>query len=399
MREELYSIRYPAFSQTNKVESLLNLESQEIAKNSKKELQETKLNLESNNPTNTDYLYSLAESGQWKTMMDYKGFKLPATSDPYATCGKFRYAMCPIDNQVKRFKHTCHRLSCPICVRKAGQRIATKIQRRIWLYSLMVKELSHSRKNPLPSHVIESIPANSKFWNYSKQKQNRIFNEMRKIAGITAGSEITHLWRFRKGKTKAYLGIHNHLIAFGWINGNASKEIKEKFDIDVIYHKVEHGTLKKREDVFLVAYYLLSHCAVKNNKHSLRWFGELSYRKISNSYLKQFRDEQFIDEDNEIEKSKSCKICDGRLLPAKINKKFSNWVSFMPPPDDIDEGCEVINGLFSIIDFFEEKMVFYENNYDEIYHKTRRELDEERQERNPLIYCRNTDSQKLDIFQ
>ena len=107
---------------------------------------------------------------------------------------------------------------------------------------------------------------------------------------------------------------------------------------------------------------------------------------------------QFIDEDNEIEKSKSCKICDGRLLPAKINKKFSNWASFMPPPEDIDDGCEVVSGLFSIIDFFEEKMVFYENNHDEIYHKTRRELDEERRERNPLIYCRNTNSQKLDFF-
>ena len=37
---------YPAFSQTNKVESLLKIESQEIAENSKKALQETKQNNE-----------------------------------------------------------------------------------------------------------------------------------------------------------------------------------------------------------------------------------------------------------------------------------------------------------------------------------------------------------------
>jgi len=150
--------------------------------------------------------------------------------------------------------------------------------------------------------------------------------------------------------------------------------------------------------VFLVSYYLLSHCAIKNNKHSLRWFGELSYRKIKNSYLKQFRDEQFIEEDNDIEKSKSCKICSEKLIPAKINKKHPHWSSFIPPPNELDEGCIVSKGIFQSIDFFNEKLVFYGNSYDEIFHKTKKELELERQERSPLIYTRKTDSVSLENF-
>lgn len=401
MNQELSSIRYPAFSQTNLTHFLKEIENeaQEIIQDTHQALKNLKQNnLSCDDPTNTDYLYSLAEAGTWKTMMDYKGFKLPGTLDEYQTCGKFRYVMCPTDNFVRRIRHSCHRLGCPVCVRSAGKRAGKKIQRRVWLYGLMVRKLSNSRRNPLPSHIIESIPANDIFWSWSKSKQNRILNEMRRIAGITAGAEITHLWRFREGKTEPYLGIHNHLIAFGWVNQDASKQIKEQFGVDVIYHKVKDGTLRKREDVFLVSYYLLSHCAIKNNKHSLRWFGDLSYRKIKNSYLKQFRDEQFLEEDNDIEKSKSCKICNEKLIPAKINKKHSHWNSFIPPPNELEDGCIVVSGLFQSLDFFTEKMIFYGHDHDEIYHKTRRELELERQERNPLVYNRVTNSMTLENF-
>ena len=395
------TVRYPAFPQTNLEDftDLVRMEALELAQNSRIELKHLqKPDLSKDDLSNTNFLYLLAQEATWKTMMDYEGYKLPGTLDPYPTCGKFRFTMCPVDNFVRRIKHHCNRLGCSVCVREAGKRAAKKIQRRIWLYGLMVRQMTNMRKNPLPSHVIESIPANDIFWTWSKSKQNRILNEMRKIAGITSGVEIRHLWRFQEGKVEPYLGIHNHLVVYGWINGTASKEIREKFGVNVIYNKVHNGTLRSREDVFLVAYYLLSHCAIKNNKHSLRWFGDLSYRKISNSELKKFRDDIFLIEDDEIEKSKSCKICGEKMFPAKINKKYFNWTSFIPPPDELDAGCIVANGLFTLIEFFNEKMVFYDHDYGEIYHKTRRELEQERLEQSPHIYCRNTNSRKIDDF-
>ena len=56
------------------------------------------------------------------------------------------------------------------------------------------------------------------------------------------------------------------------------------------------------------------------------------------------------------------------------------------------------SGLLGIYNFFTEKMVFYGYDYDEIYHKTKRELELERKERNPLVYNRNTNSVSLENF-
>jgi hypothetical protein len=270
--------------------------------------QESQINLEKINPTNTAHIYELAKRSEWKLMLDFQGYTLPGGADAYETCGKWRFSKCREHNYGKRISHSCHRLSCPVCVDKAGQRTAKKIERRVCLYGLIIQKTSNKRRNPKPSHVIESIPADDIFWSYSKSKQQRILKEMRKIAGIQGGVSITHYWRFETGKTKPYVSIHNHLICYGWISPTAKKDIYKKFGVNVVYHKPINGTLRDRKNVFSVAFYLLSHCAIKNHKHSGHWFGELSYRKIKNSYLKQFRDGDYILEDEDIEKSKSCKL-------------------------------------------------------------------------------------------
>ncbi len=307
--------------ETKEVKSL------ELVQNKKEDskIDESQINLEKINPTNTSHIYELAKRSEWKLMLDFQGYVLPGSADAYETCGKWRFSKCREHNYGKRIVHSCNRLSCPICVQKAGQKIAKKIERRICLYGLMVQKTTNQRRNPKPSHVVESITADDIFWSYSKSKQQRILKEMRKIAGIQGGVSITHYWRFESGKTKPYVSIHNHLICYGWISSTAKKDIFKKFGINVVYHKPINGTLHERKNIFSVAFYLLSHCAIKNHKHSGHWFGDLSYRKVSNSYLKRFRDDDYILEDEDIEKSKSCKLCGEVLVPAKINKDFKNW--------------------------------------------------------------------------
>lgn len=345
--------------------------------------------------SNTEYLYDLAKDSTWKTMLDFQGYVLPGTGDPYKTCGTWRFSKCREHNYGKRIVHSCNRLSCSTCVQKAGQRIAKKIERRIWLYRLMIQKTTNQKRNDKPSHVVESIPTDDIFWSWSKSKQQRVLKEMRKIAGIRGGVSVTHYWRFKDGKTNPYVSIHNHLICFGWISETAKSDIYKKFGVNVVYHKPKKGTLHERKNVFSVVYYLLSHCAIKNHKHSVHWFGDLSYRKVQNSYLKKFRDEDYLLEDIDIEKSKSCNLCGELLVPAKINKYYHNWQGFMPDPEDMDNGCMFPDGLLAELDFLSEKMEFYGSDYEIIFHKTKRELDEER---NLLIYSRKTDSMVLDDF-
>jgi len=350
--------------------------------------------------TNTGRMWACALMGIWKTMMDKDGWKLPATFDSYNICGKGFFKMCQLGcNFARRFVYHCGRIGCEVCAKRAGARLAKKIERRIWLYGLRTKHITKGRKNPLPSHVIEAIDPKSEFWNCSKQKQVSLLKKIRVLAGITGGAEINHLWAFENSDLKPFYRPHKHLIAFGWIKENASQLIKEKFGIDVVYHKVRNGTLRNRVDVFAVAFYQLSHCAVKSNKHSVKWFGNLSYNKISNKTLEQYKDEEYITQDVEIEKTKCCPLCYQRLIPAKIDTTFDDWRRKIPPIDIQEDGFSFDSGLFLSVDFFEgEKIPYYDDNYEVHYKQTIRERKEVREAKRPDLYAKTTKNQELLCF-
>lgn len=364
-------------------------------------IDKSKLIKESENKplTNTGRMWACALMGIWKTMMDKDGWKLPATFDSYNICGKGFFKICSSDKFVKRFVYHCGRIGCEVCAKRAGARLAKKIERRIWLYGLRVQSISKGRKNPLPSHVIESIDPKSEFWEWSKEKQRRILKRIRQLSGISGGAEIDHLWAFDKSDLTPFYRPHKHLIAYGWINPNATELIKKQFGIDVVYHKVRNGTLRNRVDVFAVAYYQLSHCAVKSNKHSVKWFGTLSYSKISNKTLEQYKDEEYLLQDIEIEKSKCCNICCERLIPAKINILFDDWRYWIPPISELDDGCKYVDGLFLSVDFMKkEKIPYYDENYNVHFKQTIQERKEIRELKRPDLYDRKTMNQKLFCF-
>lgn len=349
--------------------------------------------------TNTGRMWACALMGIWKTMMDYEGWKLPATFDSYNICGKGFFKACLSDKFAKRFVYHCGRIGCEICAKRAGARIAKKIERRITLYSLRIQKLTKGRKIPLASHVIESIEPNSEFWNYTREKQNRILKRMRVIAGIRGGCVINHLWRFDKSDLTPVHSPHKHLIAFGWIKENASQLIKDELGIDVIYHKVRNGTLRNRVDVFAVAFYQLSHCAVNHKKHSVQWFGELANNKLSNKTLEQYKDEEYILQDEEIERSKCCPICCERLTPAKIDVTFKNWRRYIPPIDIQEKGFQFDSGLFLSVDFIDgEKISYYDENYLVYYKQTLRERNEIRESLRPDLYTKKTKNQSILCF-
>ena len=92
---------------------------------------------------------------------------------------------------------------------------------------------------------------------------------MAKRAGIEGGLDIVHPFR-KKGK-EWYLSPHFHYLAFGWVS--STNEIFQK-----------SGWLVKnigiRENPIGTIMYLLSHAGVKKRRHSITWFGNLSYSKL-----------------------------------------------------------------------------------------------------------------------
>jgi len=399
---------YLAFSQS-KID-LFNEVNYELSKEDLKEalqlsgytkIDKSKLKKESDGKplTSTGRMWAFALAGIWKTMIDDNGWKLPATFDRYNICGKFGFKTCSPDGIGKRFVYHCGRLGCEICAKRAGSRIAKKIERRITLYSLRIQKLSKGRKNPLASHVIEAIDPKSEFWNWSKEKQNRILKKMRIIAGISGGCVINHLWSFDKSDLTPFKRPHKHLICFGWIKENTSQLIKEQLGIDVVYHKVRNGTLQTRFDVFAVAYYQLSHCAVNHRKHSLQWFGNLANNKLSNKTLEQYKDEEYVLQDEEIERSKCCPICCERLTPAKINVFFDHWREKLSRIENSEKFFEFDSGLLLSVDFNNgEKIPYYDESYQVNYKQTLRERKEIREERRPDLYAKTTNNQSILCF-
>ncbi len=357
--------------------------------------------IKDNRLTNTGKMWQSALSGVWKTMIGVDGWQLPGTFDKYNICGKGFYKKCQEHDFVRGFVYHCGRIGCEVCAKRAGARLARKIERRIWLYGLKTTYETKGRKNPLPSHIIEAIDPKSVFWTWKKQKQTDTLKKIRKRVGISGGAEINHLWAFDKNDSqlKSFYRPHKHLIAYGWLKSDAKEIIKKEFGIDMVYHKVRNGTLKSRVDVFAVAYYQLSHAAVKHNKHSVRWFGSLSYRKVSNKELAKFKDEEYLKQDEDIEKTKRCDLCYEKLIPARINKKFEGWREWFPPDEDLTKGCEVDRGLFLSVDFINgEKIPYYEpDTYAELYKLKKVELIELKHERRPDLYCKTTKNQKITI--
>jgi len=272
------------------------------------------------------------------------------------------------------------------------------------LYSLRIQKITKGRSNPLASHVIESVEPNSEFWNYPKEKQNRLYKRMRRIAGISGGCVINHKWRFdNKSDLTPIFSPHKHLIAFGWLKENASALIKEELGIDVIYHKVKNGTLRNRVDVFAVAFYQLSHCAVNHRKHSLQWFGTLANNKLSNKTLEQYKDEEYILQDKEIEKSKCCTVCCERLTPARINTEFAHWREKLNLIENKEDFFEFDSGLFLSVDFNKgEKIPYYSSEQTALgdswqvhYKQTLKEREEERELVRPDLYAKKSNLKEL----
>jgi len=349
--------------------------------------------------TNTGRMWACALMGIWKTMLDVDGWKLPATFTKYSICGKGFFKICSIDGFARKFVYHCGRIGCEVCAKRAGARASKKIERRIWLYGLKVKHETKGRRNPLPSHVIEAIDPKDDFWDWKKEKQVAILKKIRRLAGISGGAEINHLWAFDKSDLKPFYRPHKHLIAYGWIKPDASELIKKEFGINLVYFKVRNGTLRSRVDVFAVAFYQLSHTAVKHNKHSIKWFGDLAYNKVSNKTLEQYIDEEYRLQDEEIERTKCCDVCGEKLIPAKINESYRNWRSWIPPPEKLEVGCVFESGLFVSVDFVKgEKIPYYDENYEVTYKNTKKEKLELKKLERPDLYVKKTINQELLCF-
>lgn len=174
------------------------------------------------------------------------------------------YGLAVFKPMVKR----CFDPKCPEDWRAWVKREAERISDRI--ESAMIQKPWLGQ----PIHYIESVPQS--LWHLSKDQLTQLAYQIGKKVGFLGGSVMYHPFRETEDG-RWYFSPHFHFLGFGWIKGDAvGKEYSESGWIC--------KNLGVRKSVFGTAYYQLTHCGVwygEGKKHSVTWFGELAYNKLS----------------------------------------------------------------------------------------------------------------------
>lgn len=244
------------------------------------------LQIQSSDPVILPYrqvlIESLSKDEAWGTeILDWtlpnervSGWGLPSHGDSKDSCGTFFMLGClnvsdhPDGLAVfKPMVKRCFDPKCPVDWKAWVLREAERISDRI---DSAMKQKPWLGK---PIHFVVSIP--KKDWHLSKDEMCRRAYASSRRTGFLGGSVIYHPFR-ESIDGRWYFSPHLHFIGFGFISGE--KCAKEYAKSGWIYHN--EGV---RKTVFGTAYYQLTHCGVwygAGKKHSVTWFGELSYNKL-----------------------------------------------------------------------------------------------------------------------
>lgn len=263
-----------------------------------------------------NYVLQAQTSPHWNGI-EFNGFVLPAQGQFKPYCKKWVSWGCGNTAQHPHNKHyaqhelkSCKTANCPLCFVDWINRQANRSTRRFMKYTENRK--FHFR------HIVLSPPQEQ------AKKQSHVslkkwLDKTLKTANIKTTSIVYHPFRFQDNKkSMPYVSPHFHLIVYGKITNTTEFYNKTNW---LIKNK---GDLKKDLDIFNCMRYLLSHSGIKKRTHTIRYLGDISYRKLK------------------VEKEPSthnCPYCD---LPLTIFRRVKSSKSLAPPIDYVglwDSSC------------------------------------------------------------
>jgi len=282
-----------------------------------------------------NYVQQATESKHWK-QAQFDGFALPAQGLAKPYCKKWISYGCDNIKQHPRKQHyaehtlkSCKVSSCPLCFESWIGRQGNRSTKRLSKFLEKRKyNFRHVVLSPPPDQAVKSSYASLKTWLVTTMK----------VANIKTAMVVFHPFRFQdKKKSIPYDSPHFHLLVYGHITNTTEFYNKTKWNIKNL------GDLKTDKDIFTCIRYLLSHAGVKKGTHTVRYLGDISYRKLK------------------VEKEGNIPHCPYCSLPLKI---FSiNFDSKHEPPP-IDHVGLWNPYCFSPVDNIDNntKIPFYEMN-------------------------------------
>ena len=296
---------YPAFSQSN-FDSYL--ENSIEPDNPFAEVEYTEQALES--PNNfKNYVFQAQNSPHWKGI-EFNGFELPAQGQSKGYCKKWVSWGCGNTRQHPHGKHyaqhelkSCKTAKCPLCFVDWINRQANRSTQRFLKFT--------EDKDFFFRHIVLSPPQDQAI-NQSHASLKKWLDKTLKVANIKTAAVVYHPFRFQdNNKSMPYVSPHFHLIVYGKITNTTEFYNKTKW---LIKNK---GDLKAELDIFNCVRYLLSHSGIKKRTHSIRYLGDISYRKLK------------------VEKEPSTHNCPHCNLPLTVYRIVESKKSLAPPIDHV----------------------------------------------------------------
>jgi len=265
------------------------------------------------------------------TLAHFVGWVLGKSGLPWLDCGKWMNDGClnikkhlgiltldGLNLTGKKFRRTfqkcCYRAACSTCFEKWVYREANRATHKIETYAKkMHRKPVHIVIAPSPKHF-------SKFETHFEHMRKKAYNILK--SGLAKDSELAgcmvfHPFRLNKTTKEWYPSPHFHAVGFGWFDADKVRKM----------HKDEQWIIRNkgvRKSVYGTLQYLLSHAGIKKGKHSVTWFGGLSYSSIA-KYNPECKPEP--------ERKHFCPSCDEPLRPIK-------WIGPGPPPEGEFEGFD-----------------------------------------------------------
>lgn len=252
--------------------------------------------------------------------VDYLGYMMPGFIEKvHEWCGEWKTKGClNIEEHknrkafIKRYQRSCYRADCKTCSKKWLARLANRSCARFTIFQ--------ANEGYRAKHLVVSPPS----WYHQKSVKylKKFVYKLLKNVGCFGGTVIFHAYRNYKndaGQKIWYYSPHFHVVGFGWIAGTAKTYQKNGWVVK---------NVGIRKSIFSTLYYQLSHSTIVKGRHTITWFGRLSYH---NSQLK-VEDEPLL---------QLCPMCKHQLEDLEWNGRGE------PPPDEIFEGCVDVDWYFA----------------------------------------------------
>jgi len=275
----------------------------------------------------------------WKSA-EFNDFTLPAQGRSSDYCKKWISYGCGNTKQhpsglhyAKHQQKSCKKAECPLCFQDWINQLAYRSMRRF---------IEFAKDKPFNfRHVILSPPQKVALEMSDKALQKYLKKTLVAL-NVETCAVVYHPFRFLdKKKSMPYASPHFHLIAYGRITNTTI------FNKETGWFVKNKGDLKNEKGIRNCMAYLLSHTGIKKRKHTIKYLGDISYRKLK------------VEKET---KDNSCPHCN---LPLTIYRIVKSTKS---PPPAIDHDGLWDPSCFEIViiddDDQEPRIPFYEINDD-----------------------------------